>query len=111
MTDFQMSFEGRTIGSMKVLAPGLGLLDYSVPDGTQTSLAQGDRVRFVIEAVVDDVRFPERHNTSGVAIESMRRVHSLRAIVPDVLEIDAVARRSDLEAEWAERMERQVAEA
>jgi hypothetical protein len=97
----QLTFDGHEVSALELDVPGIsGKVKYRMPDGTDPVLHNRDRVRILVEYVVEDVHFPDKHNSEGVAIDKMKQVADLRIIVPEVIEVASVLRRAEIEAAW-----------
>ncbi len=100
----QMTFGGREVSALKLDLPGMSVVDYTVPDGDEAQLRNGDRVRLTVEGVIDVVSGKEKHNADGVGIDSLKQIAHVRFIVPECVSLDAVLRRGDIEAQWKEQV-------
>lgn len=96
----QRTFFNREIASRRLELPGIGEVDYSLPDGEDPNLRDDDRIRITVEYVVSWVKGGSKHSKQGVGTGERKQVAIARAIVPQCVEIDAVLRREDLEAAW-----------
>lgn len=96
----QRSFFGREIAAHRLELPGIGEVDYSLPDGEDVNLRDDDRIRLTVEYVITFVKGGSKHNKGGVGTGERKQVAMARAIVPQCVEVDQVLRREQLEAMW-----------
>jgi hypothetical protein len=80
--------------------PGIGEVDYSLPDGEDVNLRDDDRIRFTVECVIAFNKVGSKHSKTGVGTGERKQVAMARAIVPQCVEIETVLRREDLEKAW-----------
>ncbi len=100
----QRTFFGREVSALKLDLPGMGVVDYDVPDGENEELRNGDRIRVTVEAVVTRVSGFEKHNSDGVGVDSLKQIAAVKFIIPECVNLDAVLRRDDLEAQWQQKV-------
>jgi hypothetical protein len=97
----QLSFEGREVTGDGISLPGIGNgLGYDLPPGEEAAPEHGDRVRVLVEYVIEDVRFPEKHNSEGVAVAPLKRLAVARTIVPETVTITGILRREQIQQAW-----------
>lgn len=96
----QLNIDGHEVSDDYIDLPSVGKVEYELPIDQEWTPARGDRVLVLTEYVVEDVTYPLKHTSEGVASGKIKRVVRTRPIVTGRVTLKGVLTAQEIQAAW-----------